>query len=61
MKKLVIIGILLVVTSSFGMAQDIEKVSNVEMSSFSSISKFMSYDFGNYTVKVFLKDNKSGT
>lgn len=61
MKKLAIIGFLLVITSRFCIAQDVEKVGTVEMSSFSSISKFMSYDFGNYTVKVFLKDNKSGS
>ena len=61
MKKLAIIGFLLFIKSSFCMAQDVEKVGNVEMSCFSSITKFMSYDFGNYTVKVFLTDNKSGS
>ena len=61
MKKLTIIGVLLCLTFSFCKAQNVEKVENTEILCLSSISKFTSYDFGSYTIKVFLKDNETGS
>lgn len=60
MKKISIIVILICI-SSFCRAQDVKKADNSAISYLSGISKFLSYDFGNYTVNVFVKDNKPGT
>ena len=46
---------------NFCIAQEILKLSKCDISYLSNISSFSNYDFGNYTVTLFVKDNKPGS
>lgn len=60
MKKVTIISILMLVCN-FCIAQEISKLDKCDITYLSNISSFSNYDFGNYTVSLFVKDNKPGS
>ena len=46
---------------NFCEAQELLKINKCDIKYLSNISRFSNYDFGNYTVTLFVKDNKPGS
>ena len=60
MKKVTIILILMFICN-FCIAQELLKLNKCDITYLSNISSFFNYDFGNYTVTFFVKNNKPGS